>query len=132
VVVGAIAAILIVVMAPGSGDDAALDTTGWSKVVSLSGSVSVSSEPFEVNGKEQRVNWSVQKRTEGSDSSLTLRLIRVDASGAATEPVVVVDENVADGPRADDSRTVILDPARYTFEVSAVNCEWSSSVWDKR
>jgi len=59
ITVGILVALAMFVFAPANNEETtATREVGWVKVLSLSGSASVVSEPLELKGADQRVNWT--------------------------------------------------------------------------
>jgi len=132
ITVGILAALAMFVFAPANNEDqTAPQEVGWVKVLSLSGSVSVVSEPLELKGADQRVNWTGAPIDSGADAQATFRLVPIEPINGSTAPVPAGTVVVQAGSKASDSILLKAAPGRYRLEVEAANCEWSVSVWDR-
>jgi len=132
IAIGVLAALAMFVFAPANNEDqTATQEVGWIKVLSLSGSVSVVSEPLELKGAEQRVNLTGAPIDSGADAQATVRVVPVEPINGSTAPVPAGTIVAQGGSKAGDSLFLEAAPGRYRLEVVATNCEWSVSVWDK-
>jgi len=132
IAIGVLAALAMFVFAPANNEDqTATREVGWVKLLSLSGSVSVTSETLELTGTEQRVNWTGVPITSGASAQVAFRLVPAEAIGGSTSPVPAGGGAVESGSAPGDPTFLTVPPGRYRLEVEAANCEWTVSVWDK-
>lgn len=129
---GIFVALTMFVFAPSKNDEQPTNqAAGWVKVLSLSGSVSVTSETLQIRGGEQRVNWTGTPLDSGVDAQVTFRLVPAEPVSGSSAPVPAGGGALRGGAKSDGSAVLAAPPGSYRLEVEAVNCEWSVSVWDK-